>query len=181
VHQDVRFLNRSLIADLLRLFRRRTIGLVGMAGCRFLPPSYVWWDGSGLYGSVLEDLPDGPRLLAFEQPRGEYQAVECVDGLCIATQYDLPWDEAIPDAEFYEVAQSTRFLLAGYEVVVPRQREPWCFHGYTPPAERDWEPFYAARDVFADKYGARRDRFVRSRVWRRARRLGTRARLVLTG
>lgn len=181
VHQDVTFLNRRFIGDLLRLFRRRTIGLVGMAGCRFLPPSYVWWDGSGLYGNVLEDYPDGPGLLTFEQPEGDYAAVECVDGLCIATQYDLAWDEAIPGADFYDVAQSTRFLLRGYEVVVPRQPEPWCFHGHTPPEERDWAPYYAARDVFADRYGARRDRFVRSRVRRRARRLATRARLAVTG
>jgi len=99
VHQDVTFLNPALIADLLAIFRRRSVGLLGTAGCKFLPPSYVWWDGSGLYGQVLERYPDGAKLLDFEQPDGAYQLVEGLDGHFLATQYDVPWDEAIPGAE----------------------------------------------------------------------------------
>jgi len=174
VHQDVTFLNPALIADLLAIFRRRTIGLLGTAGAKFLPPSYVWWDGSGLYGQVLERYPDDAKLLDFEQPDGAYQLVEGLDGHFLATQYDVPWDEAIPGAEFYEIAQCARFMLAGYEVVVPRQPDPWCFHDHTPPPERNWVPYYEARDVFAARYGKRRDRFVRSRLWRRLRRGATR-------
>jgi hypothetical protein len=174
VHQDVTFLNPRLIADVLAIFRRRTVGLLGTAGCKFLPPSYVWWDGSGLYGQVLERYPDDAKLIDYEQPDGAYQVVEGLDGHFLATQYDLPWDEAIPGAEFYEIAQCARFMLAGYEVVVPRQPEPWCFHDHTPAAERNWEPYYEARDVFGARYGTRRDRFVRSRVWRRLRRGATR-------
>jgi glycosyl transferase family 2 len=179
VHQDVTFLNTALIADLLAIFRRRTIGLLGTAGARFLGPSFVWWEGSGQFGKVLERYPDDARLLDFEEIEGPYQLVEGLDGHFLATQYDVPWDEAIPGAEFYEIAQCTRFMLAGYEVVVPRQAEPWCFHDHTPNAERNWVPYYEARDVFAARYGARRDRFVRSRVRRRLRRGATRLQLAL--
>lgn len=180
VHQDVTFLNPALIADLLAIFRRRTVGLLGTAGAKFLPPSYVWWDGSGLYGNVLERYPDGAKLVdPLKQPAGNFQLVEGLDGHFLATQYDLPWDEAIPGAEFYEIAQCARFMLAGYEVVVPRQPEPWCFHDYTPPASRNWVPYYEARDVFAERYGTRRDRFVRSRLWRRLRRGATRLQIAV--
>jgi Glycosyltransferase like family len=171
VHQDVVVLNPRLVPDLLRLFRRRTIGLVGVAGCRFLPPSYVWWNGSGLVGRVLEERGEGPRLLDFGDPPGEYAPVECVDGLFLATQYDVPWDERIPGFHFYDVAQSTRFLLRGYEVVVARQGEPWLRHDIG--AREDRPDYAAARDAFAALYGRRRDRFVRSRVRRRARRAAT--------
>jgi hypothetical protein len=171
VHQDVVVLNRRLVADLLRLFRRRTIGLVGVAGCRFLPPSYVWWNGSGLYGRVLEDRGEGLRLLDFGDLPGECAPVECVDGLFLATQYDLPWDERIPGFHFYDVTQSTRFLLRGYEVVVARQGEPWLRHDIG--AREDRPDYAAARDAFAGLYGRRRDRFVRSGVRRRARQAAT--------
>jgi len=179
VHQDVVLLNRRLIADLVRLFRRRTIGLVGLAGCRFLPPSYVWWNGSGLYGRVFEDRGDGPQLLDFGDPPGDCAPAECVDGLFLATQYDLPWDERIPGFHFYDVAQSTRFLLRGYEVVVARQGEPWVRHDMGVRDKAHLPAYAAAQEAFAALYGRRRDRFVRSRVRRRARRLATRALVAL--
>ena len=175
VHQDVVLLNRRLVEDLVRLFRHRTIGLVGVAGCRFLPPSGVWWNGSGLYGRVVEDRGSGPQLLDFGDPPDEYAPAECVDGLFLATQYDLPWDERIPGFHFYDVAQSTRFLLDGYEVVVPRQGEAWVRHDMGVRDQAHLPAYAAAQDTFLALYGRRRDRFVRSRVRRRARRLATRA------
>jgi glycosyl transferase family 2 len=179
VHQDVVLLNPRLVEDLVRLFRHRTIGLAGVAGCRFLPPSYVWWDGSGLYGRALEDRGDGPRLLDFGDPPDEYAVAECVDGLFLATQYDLPWDERIPGFHFYDVAQSTRFLLRGYKVVVVRQGDAWVRHDMGVRDQRHLPAYSAAQDAFAALYGRRRDRFVRSRVRRRARRLATSALVAL--
>ena len=180
VHQDVVLVNRGLLGDLLRLFRHRTIGLVGVAGCRFLPPSYVWWNGSGLYGLVVQDRGDGPKLREFGDPAADYERVECVDGLFLATQHDLPWDERIPGFHFYDVAQSTRFLLHGYDVVVPRQGAAWLRHDIGARDDRPSPAYLAARDAFAELYGRRRDRFVRSRVRRRARRLATRMRVLAT-
>jgi glycosyl transferase family 2 len=173
VHQDVILLNRRIVADLLRLFRHRTIGLVGVAGCRFLPSSYVWWNGSGLTGRVVEDRGGGPKLLDFGDPSHEYGLAECVDGLFLATQYDLLWDERIPGFHFYDVAQSTRFLLRGYKVVVARQGEPWLRHDIGVRDDSHLPAYETARETFAALYGHRRDRFVRSRVLRRARRLAT--------
>lgn len=176
LHQDVVVLSRSLVADLLRLFRRRTLGLVGVAGVKYLPPSAIWWDGSGLYGKVVEDRGDGPRLLAFDEPQGDVEPVECVDGLFMATRHDLPWDEAIPGFDFYDVAQSTRYVLAGWEVAVARQPEPWLRHE-TGAADRAHSPeFLAARDVYLERYGRARERLARSPVRRRLLRLRARAR-----
>ena len=175
VHQDVVLLNRRLVADLVRLFRHRTIGLVGVAGCRFLPPSCVWWDGSGLFGRVFEDRGAGPKLLDFGDPPSEYARAECVDGVLLATQYDVPWDERIPGFHFYDVAQSTRFMLRGYEVVVARQGDPWVRHDMGVRDQQHLPAYAAAQDAFKALYGSRRDRFVRSRVRRRVRRLATRA------
>jgi hypothetical protein len=173
LHQDVVLLNRNLVADLLRLFRHRRIGLVGVAGCRFLPPSYVWWNGSGLFGLVVQDRGNGPQLREFGDPAVEYERVECVDGLFLATQYDLPWDERIPGFHFYDVTQATRYLLRGYDVVVPRQGTAWVRHDIGFRDDRPSPDYLAARDAFARLYGRKRDRFVRSRLQRRARRLTT--------
>jgi hypothetical protein len=168
VHEDVVILNRSLVPDLLRIFRRRSIALVGAAGCRYLPESCVWWDGSGVFGHVVEYVDGVERVLELEQPAGEYELVEAVDGLCMITQHDLPWDESIGGFHFYDVAQSTRYVLAGYDVAVPRQVEPWFGHDATTWDERRKAEFDAAREAFRARYDASRRRFARSRLRRRS-------------
>jgi Glycosyltransferase like family len=176
LHQDVVVLNRHLVPDVLRVFETRTIGLIGAAGCRYLPESCVWWDGSGVFGNVLELDEERPRPLVFEPVNGDYERVEAVDGLCLITQYDLPWDEHVAPFHFYDVAQATRFVLAGYDVVVPRQAEPWFAHDATVLDDRARGEFFAARDAFRARYGRRRERFARGRIRRRGRQLVTKMR-----
>jgi hypothetical protein len=172
VHQDVEILNRRLVADALRIFSRRRVAMIGAAGCRWLPDSLVWWDGSGVFGHVLERHGDGEVWpLRLEEPAGEVEVVEAADGLCLITQHDLPWDEAIPGFHFYDVAHSTRFTLAGHDVVVPRQPEPWFVHDAAPPSSVDWEAYSRSRDAYRARYDAARRRFWRSPVRRRLRRL----------
>jgi hypothetical protein len=173
VHQDVEILNRDLVEDVLSIFSRREIGLIGAAGCRWLPDSLVWWDGSGVFGHVLERDDGAIRALRLEEPNGAYERVEAVDGLCLITQHDLSWDEAIDGFHFYDIAQSTRFVLAGYDVVVPRQPEPWFLHDATSPDELDAE-YIRCRELYRARYDTARRRFWSSPVRRRLRRLATR-------
>ena len=53
LHQDTLVVNKNLVADLLAIFAEKTIGAVGVIGCRSLPRSGVWWDGLRTYGRVL--------------------------------------------------------------------------------------------------------------------------------
>ena len=67
------------------------------------------------------------------------------------------------------MTQSTRYLLAGYDVVVPRQDEPWFAHEHRPgPPSTEHA---AALAVFRARYDEPRAQFARKRVRRRARRL----------
>jgi hypothetical protein len=175
VHEDVEILNRNFLADILHVFRQRQVALIGGAGCRWLPDSLVWWDGSGVFGHVLERDAGVLRALRLEEPVAEFERVEALDGLCLITQHDLAWDEAIDGFHFYDIAQSTRFVLSGYDVVVPRQPEPWFAHDHTPPESRDWEEYWRCRDLYRKRYDAARRRFWSSPVRRRLRRGATRA------
>ena len=164
-------LNRNLIDDLLRIFRRRRIGLLGAAGCRYLPESCVWWRGSGVLGRVVHLFDGHEETLELEQPAGELECVEAVDGLFMVTQHDLPWDEEITGFHFYDVSQSTRYVLAGYDVVVPRQDVPWFAHRAPRPSEAD-AAYDAARAMFRSRYDKPRAQFAAARVRRTALRLG---------
>ena len=176
VHQDVVIRNIDLIADVRRIFRRRSIALIGAAGCRYLPESCLWWDGSGVFGRVVHLTARGEETLELEQPAGEAEVVEAVDGLCMISQRDLPWDETIGGFHFYDVAQSMRYVLAGYDVVVPRQEEPWFAHDETPRAVPESPAYRESRDAFRSRYWTRREHFQRSRVRRRIRRAAALAR-----
>jgi hypothetical protein len=55
--------------------------------------------------------------------------VECIDGMLMATAYDLPWREDLFDGwDLYDLSQSFEFRKAGYRLVVPEQTKPWVAH-----------------------------------------------------
>ena len=131
LHQDTLVVNKYLVRDLLRLFSHREIGLVGMIGCRSLPYSGVWWDGLRTYGRVLHACePESVVDSHCREPEGEYQEVEAVDGLFIATQYDIRWREDIFTGwHLYDTSLCKEMQRAGYKVVVPNQEQDfWCLH-----------------------------------------------------
>ena len=67
--------------------------------------------------------------MEFGKISGKYQEVEAVDGLLIATQYDVMWREDLFDKwDFYDVSSGFEMRRKGYKVVVPSMLEPWCLH-----------------------------------------------------
>ena len=80
----------------------------------------------------------------------KYQQVQAVDGLLIATQYDLPWREDLFHYwDFYDVSQSQEFIQKGYRVVVPSQKQPWCIHD---DGFNNLKNYYQARRIFNEQY-----------------------------
>ncbi len=52
-----------------------------------------------------------------------------IDGMLMATQYDLPWREDLfMRWDSYDASQSQEFIRHGYQVVVPAMDHPWCLH-----------------------------------------------------
>lgn len=130
LHQDTFIINKNFILDMLSIFERHEkIGLMGVAGAKTIPTNGVWWDSIHKYGKVYESHTGKMELLAFNEVKKRYEDVKAIDGLIMMTQYDIPWREDIFDGwHFYDVSQSIEFRLAGYEVVIPNQYEPWCIH-----------------------------------------------------
>ena len=55
--------------------------------------------------------------------------MDAVDGLLMATQYDVAWREDLfVNFDFYDVSQSFEMRKAGYHIVVPYQKTPWVIH-----------------------------------------------------
>lgn len=131
MHQDLLLINRDIVKNILSVFEQNpTIGLIGLAGAKNLPDSGVWWQATERYCNVYhvytwESIRKSVHGF-FEEP---IFPVMALDGLFMATQYDIPWrDDLFKGWHFYDISQSMEFLRQGYEVVIPKQKEPWCIH-----------------------------------------------------
>lgn len=132
LHQDVHILNPNFIEDALNVFRHHPeVGLLGMIGAAYLPPSGMWWESIDNYGQVYGSHSGTMELLAFGNCASgrDYQPVTAVDGLLIMTQVDIRWREDLFQGwHYYDMSQCMEFIRAGYEVGVPSQDAPWALH-----------------------------------------------------
>ena len=98
------------------------IGMIGGIGIPENGVVYTAWN----VGKVDCREPDLSYVLLCGPNQTKDQIVDAVDGLLMMTQYDLPWREDLfSDFDFYDVSQAFEFRRAGYEIVVPYQKEPW--------------------------------------------------------
>ena len=155
LHQDTLIVNKDYVADLLKLFADPTIGLVGVIGCRCLPRTGVWWDGMRTYGRVLHACePESVVDSHCMEPDGPYQEVEAVDGLILATQYDVPWRaDLFTGWHLYDTSMCKEMQRRGCRVVVPNQEQDfWCIHcPKEKPLAREYKQYQKA---FLKEYGS---------------------------
>lgn len=127
MHQDVLIINRDFVKELLKVFENESIGMFGVMGCDVLPlhaQAVTAWN----VGSVYHNCVPAKMLRRQNRNRTAIE-VEALDGLMLATQQDVRWREDIFDGwDFYDVSQCFEMRRAGYQVVVPYQDQPWCYH-----------------------------------------------------
>lgn len=146
VHQDVYLVHRGLLPELLHLFRTYPrLGMVSVIGATQLPGSGKWWEKNRpfCYGRTVHFVrpPQGFPASLFRPPNlrrlqvfrlqsfiGDYLPAIVLDGLVMATQYDIPWRDPLGGFELYDQVQSLEFINAGLEVGIARQEAIWCIH-----------------------------------------------------
>ncbi len=149
LHQDVFIVNKNFISDLLDIFREEDIGMAGMGGGPQLPENSIMWNAPRI-GKIYAYLIYQSSNSVFGGIEGRYQQVQAVDGLLIATQYDLPWREDLfHNWDFYDISQGQEFIKKGYRIVVPYQKQPWCIHD---DGFNNLKNYYSARRIFQNEY-----------------------------
>lgn len=141
LHQDTFILNKRFIYDILEVFQNdASIGMLGMIGGTDLSSDakcYVDWN----VGKV--NAYAGAKVYIIELYQNKDFScipVLAIDGLLMATQYDISWREDVLDKwDFYDVSQSLEMQLAGYKVVVPYQDTTWCYHDCGPSNLRNYD------------------------------------------
>lgn len=128
LHHDTFIVYPYFLRDLLRIFQSdKKIGMVGVIGAPHIPENGIMWDAKR-YGMIYEQHIYETVMLSNACTQ-QIEEVEAVDGLLMATQYDIPWREDLFDQwDFYDCSQSMEFNRHGYKVVVPQTETPWCVH-----------------------------------------------------
>jgi hypothetical protein len=139
LHQDVFIYHREFIEDILKVFQSdERLGMLGVFGGVDLPDNamvYSAWNRGCTFFCVNAKNASTLHLLPQDMEGGRnYTEVEAIDGMLMATQYDIRWREDLDLGwDFYDLSQSLEFRRQGYRVGIPFQRKPWCMHdcGYT--------------------------------------------------
>lgn len=123
LHQDTFIINPNFIFELLEVFNSDpNIGMIGCIGRRKMPTDGIAADGWNT-GKVYDNIYS---LQGYESGVCE---VDALDGLLLATQYDIPWREDIFKGwDYYDISQCFEFHRRGLKVVVPEQNKTWCYH-----------------------------------------------------
>ena len=153
LHQDVMIVEPDFIARLLHIFEDPEIGMVGMVGTPHLPENKIpWW--AWRVGALYTCNVSAMGMFDYEYPEEAKHGVievEAIDGLLMATQYDIPWrDDLFDKWDFYDVSQSLEFIRHGYKVVVPYMETTWCIHddGFV-----NLKNYYEEREKLLKEYG----------------------------
>lgn len=130
MHQDVMIRNSKFIENIIHIFKGNLeIGMIGMIGGTHMPKTGVAYRAWNV-GIVDCRDPDMAYYLKGQKnmPRKD-TLVEAIDGLLIATQYDITWREDLfTHFDFYDISQSFEIRKAGYQIIVPYQEVPWVIH-----------------------------------------------------
>lgn len=127
LHQDVFIVNKNFLSDLLLYFNDEHVGMIGMVGSPVFPNNCTMWYGYRV-GILYSNCIYNSHYNEFEKLSSP-KKVDAIDGLLMATQYDIPWrDDIFTGWDFYDISQSFEFRKAGYDIIVPPMDTPWCFH-----------------------------------------------------
>ena len=131
MHQDVFITDIYFLQEILDIFWiSPQIGMIGMVGAETLPPDAIMWNTDRVFAVYCKYNLNIDNCYTYKKPTGDDIAVvQVIDGLLMATQYDIPWREDVfTDWDFYDVSQSMEFGKKGYSVVVPQLDKPMCVH-----------------------------------------------------
>ncbi len=130
LHQDVFIYHRHFMDDMLSIFKSDDkIGMIGMIGGIHLPDNAVIWDKWNIGCTYGCNFAGAFPVSGYQNPEYQWLEAEAIDGMLMATQYDISWREDLGLGwDFYDVSQSLEFTKNGYKIVIPYQQEPWCMH-----------------------------------------------------
>lgn len=146
IHQDVFCVEKDMLIDLVDIFQDESIGMIGMAGSTFLPENAAFSLAWNVLNTYVCNGVSSFQLYQGLEESIKYHKVEAIDGMFMATQYDILWDEQNFDGwHFYDISQSMR-IREKYSIVVPSEKT-YIMHDAGPCSYETWDDY---RKIFCE-------------------------------
>lgn len=137
----VSFVAEDVLESLLRIFRADPeVGAIGVCGSRRFSREE---EGLSRVGGFFALEGGAPRECAWsvQDKCAGYEYVQHLNGMMIATQYDLPAQNTGAQSWLgVNLLRSFDYAQFGYRLAVPRQEHPWCFFAAETPSWFDGVP-----------------------------------------
>ena len=150
-HDDIYFERKNWGSRLLKTFKKNDdLGIVGIAGSKYLPPSGCWWEERRSMVGVVSHEHEGKKWTNKYSPNlgNRIDDVVLVDGLFFAVMKDrikTNFNEDIKGFHFYDIDFSFKNLMAGVKIGVTYEVK--VTHRSIGQTNDEWEH---NRSVFAE-------------------------------
>ena len=147
VDEKISVLDKNIFQKIIQIFRvDKKIGVIGVSGAINFSTHGICLDSVQRCGKVF--FRTEKKFVNWGDIKGDFKAVESVDGFFMATQYDFDWREDIFHAtSFGDNAQCLEFRRKGYSVVVLNCEEPPIWF-----AQDKWVIDEDSRNNFLNEY-----------------------------
>jgi len=122
-HDDIKFDTNNWGRKLLNHFKKSDYGIIGVAGCRYLPSSAKWWElPPEMMGQVYHENEGKRWLSTYNRKFGsDILPAVLVDGLFFGVDKNRikkSFDESIPGFHFYDLGFCVQNYLEGVKIGV---------------------------------------------------------------
>lgn len=149
MHQDVLIINPDFLFYMLDIFKDNTLGMLGITGPEKMPSNGIMWEEKS-NGSFYTTCIYTTRRKISPPTKQNYQEVEAIDGMLMATQYDIPWRSDLFDGwDFYDASQSFEYRRHGYKIAIILCSNALVIHNDGLLNLKDYNKY---RHIFIDKY-----------------------------
>jgi GT2 family glycosyltransferase/glycosyltransferase involved in cell wall biosynthesis len=130
IKDDLFIINANFIIDIINIFNKyKSIGMLGVIGSKEIPLNGDLRQSSKLYGKIIDTHTGSQKLNENTEIKNIVENVEVISEMIMVTGYDVKWREDIINIDkLYNISQCIEFNKHGYEIVIPKQDEPWCFY-----------------------------------------------------
>ena len=111
LHQDVLIVYKRFLFEIINIFQKQPqTGMLGMVGNTKITKEITpWADGAVRIGGVSADIIEKTVNTNFGKAKQPAQNVIFIDGLLMATQYDIEWREDLFQGwDMYDLSQIGR-------------------------------------------------------------------------
>ena len=115
LHHDVFIYHEQFLQELVEIFRDNPdVGMLGMIGTDALPADAIVWNAWNVGKTYNCNHEECGTIVMSQKENAAFTEVDAIDGMLMATQYDVPWREDLGLGwHYYDISQSLEFRRRG--------------------------------------------------------------------